>query len=623
MNFDRNTVIGFVLLAVLFFGFFYFNNQEQARVLKSKAIERARLDSINRLDSIKTASQLKTKVDTSGNFKDTSKLNTPEITSVTSQFQKATTGSDQPAVLENDLIKVTFTTKGGQIKGVELKKFKDQKGKQVHLASTSFDKIDYKIKTDAGQVGNITDFYFTPQTVSKTDSIQTISYTLGDSTGRMITHEFVLRNDNYMVDFTIRLNKANTFLDNETINLQWQYRALMQEKDLSYERTNSQMGYVMDGEFDYFTVGRRSDVQFGKPVQWVAMRQRFFNGILVAKDNFSGGKMEWTSPNDSATVVQSIATLQHAAKGTDVTIPLSVYYGPSDFRILKKYDKQMGKLVNLGQGIYAFVRPINKFIILPVFDFFSRLVGSYGIAILLLTFVIRLIISPLTYTSYLSGAKMKVLRPEIEKLKAKHGKDQQAMSMEQMKLFREAGVNPLGGCIPALLQIPIFFALYSFFNSYVDLRGESFLWADDLSAYDSILNFGNIPVISSIYGNHVSLFTITACLTSFLISIYSMSMTPDQSNPVLKYMPYIFPVFLLFIFNKLPAALTWYYTVSNLVTLGLQFIIQNYIINHDKILAKMDENRKKPKTKSKWQERFEQMQEQQKKLKDTQTKGKR
>ena len=623
MNFDRNTVIGFVLLAILFFGFFYFNNQEQARTLKAKAIEKARLDSIRRQDSIRTASQSKPTIDTSGNKRDTASPNTPEVISVASQLQKATLGNEETVMLENDLIKVVFTNKGGQIKGVELKKFKDQKEQQVRLASTDFDKIDYKIKSDPGATGNITDFYFTPGNIVKNDSVQKISYTLGDSSGRLITHEFVLRKDNYMVDFTIRLNKANTFLDNETITLLWQYRSLMQEKDLSYERTNSQMGYVMDGEFDYFTVGRRSDVQFGEPVQWVAMRQRFFNGILVAKDNFSGGKMEWTSPNDSVTVVQSTATLQHAAKGTDVAIPLSVYYGPSDYRILKKYDKQMGKLVNLGQGIYAFVRPINKFIVLPVFDFFSKLVGSYGIAILLLTFVIRLLISPLSYTSYLSGAKMKVLRPEIEKLKAKHGKDQQAMSMEQMKLFREAGVNPLGGCIPALLQIPIFFALYSFFNSYVDLRHESFLWADDLSAYDSILNFGNIPVINTIYGSHVSLFTITACLTSFLISIYSMSITPDQSNPVLKYMPYIFPVILLFIFNKLPAALTWYYTVSNLVTLGLQFVILNYIINHDKILAKMDENRKKPKTKSKWQERFEQMQEQQKKLKEMQAKGKR
>ena len=257
---------------------------------------------------------------------------------------------------------------------------------------------------------------------------------------------------------------------------------------------------------------------------------------------------------------------------------------------------------------------------LPVWDFIKSFITSYGWVIAFLTLVIRLIISPLSYKSYLSGAKMKALRPEIATLKEKFGADQQAMSMEQMKLFREAGVNPLGGCIPALLQIPIFFALYSFFSSSVDLRGADFLWAKDLSAFDDVIKFGfNIPLL----GGHLSLFTITAVVTSLLISIYSMSMSPDQSNPVMKYMPYIFPVFLLFIFNKLPSALTWYYTVSNIITLILQFVIQNYIIDHDKIIAQIAENRKKPKTKSKWQERMEQMQEQQKKLKEMQQKAKK
>jgi len=215
---------------------------------------------------------------------------------------------------------------------------------------------------------------------------------------------------------------------------------------------------------------------------------------------------------------------------------------------------------------------------------------------------------------------MKVLRPEIAKLREKYGNDQQQISMEQMKLFREAGVNPLGGCIPALLQIPIFFALYSFFSSSIALRGQSFLWARDLSASDAVIKFGaNIPLL----GSHLSLFTITAVATSFLISLYSMSMSPDQSNPMMKYMPYIFPFFLLFIFNRLPSALTWYYTVSNLITLGLQFVIQNYIIDHDKILAKIEQNRKKPKAKSKWQERIAQMQEQQKKMKEVQQKNRR
>jgi YidC/Oxa1 family membrane protein insertase len=212
---------------------------------------------------------------------------------------------------------------------------------------------------------------------------------------------------------------------------------------------------------------------------------------------------------------------------------------------------------------------------------------------------------------------MKVLRPELDVLKKKFGEDQQGFAMEQMKLFREAGVNPLGGCIPALLQIPIFFALYSFFNSHIALRGQSFLWTNDLSSYDSILT---LPFSIPAYGAHVSLFTITAVLTSFLISIYNMAMTPTQDNPALKYMPYIFPFMLLFIFNKLPSALTWYYTVSNIITLGLQFVIQHYIINHDKILAEIEVKRKTPKKKSKFQERYEQMMESQKKLQDLKTK---
>jgi YidC/Oxa1 family membrane protein insertase len=208
---------------------------------------------------------------------------------------------------------------------------------------------------------------------------------------------------------------------------------------------------------------------------------------------------------------------------------------------------------------------------------------------------------------------MKALRPEIEKLKERLGNDQQQVGVEQMKLFREAGVNPLGGCIPALLQIPIFFSLYAFFNSNLAVRGQSFLWADDLSQYDVI---ASLPFTIPFYGDHVSLFTLTAVITSFLISIYNISMTPTQDNPVLKYMPYIFPVVLLFIFNKLPAALTWYYTVSNIITLILQFIIQKYIIDHDKILAQIDLKRKTPKKKSKWSERYEQMMEQQKKIQD-------
>jgi YidC/Oxa1 family membrane protein insertase len=213
---------------------------------------------------------------------------------------------------------------------------------------------------------------------------------------------------------------------------------------------------------------------------------------------------------------------------------------------------------------------------------------------------------------------MKLLKPEIDELRLKYGEDKQAFGMEQMKLFKSAGVNPLGGCIPALLQIPIFFALYNFFNSNIALRGQSFWWANDLSAYDSIYN---LPFDIPFYGSHISLFTILAVITSLLISLYGMANMQDTGNPVMKYLPFIFPIILLGVFNKLPSALTWYYTVSNVITLLIQFVIQNYIINHEKILAKLQENKKKPQVKTKWQQKIEAMQETNKKLQSMQSKN--
>ena len=276
-------------------------------------------------------------------------------------------------------------------------------------------------------------------------------------------------------------------------------------------------------------------------------------------------------------------------QGTDASIPLQLFYGPGDYKILKSYGNQMYNMVPLGSGIFAFVKYINRGFVMPVFDFLSSKIASFGLIIALLTIIIRLLISPLTYQSYLSGAKMKLLKPEIDAMKAKYGDDKQAFGMEQMKLFRSAGVNPLGGCIPALLQIPIFFALYNFFNSNITLRGQSFWWAKDLSSYDSIYN---LPFTIPFYGNHISLFTILAVITSLLISLYGMSNMQDNSNPVMKYLPFIFPVVLLGVFNRLPSSLTWYYTVSNAITLLIQFVIQKYIINHEKILAQLQENKK-------------------------------
>ncbi|HEY6062406.1 MAG TPA: membrane protein insertase YidC, partial [Chitinophagaceae bacterium] len=505
MKFDRNTVLGFVILALLFFGYFWTTSREQAANRRKNEREQFVKDSIAR-----------TRIDTSAVKKDSIKFEKEKTLANTGVFKNAADSTEHMVSLENDLIKVTLTNKGGQVKKVELKKFRGQDSSLVKLAGSDFDETSYSINTGNGAnqtTSKTSDLFFpTIDSATNADGSKTISFTLSakDSSGTSIKHEFILKKDDYMVDFNIKLTGANHLFTGGEMNLTWKYSAAQQESDIAYEKQNTQVGYVKDGSFDYHSVykhGGTDSKNFNESVSWMGIRQRFFFAALVAKDKFASGKMEWSiQPDTSHTIVHSTANMKLSVKaGSSSVVPFSIYYGPSDYHILKKYDLKLEKIVNLGQGIYAFVRPLNRFVILPIFDFMKNLAGSLGLTIALLTIFIRLIISPLTYKSYLSGAKMKALRPEIAKLKAKHGDDRQAMSMDQMKLFREAGVNPLGGCIPALLQIPIFFALFSFFNSEVGLRGAHFLWSNDLSAYDTVIKFGaNIPLL----GNHLSLFNI-------------------------------------------------------------------------------------------------------------------
>jgi YidC/Oxa1 family membrane protein insertase len=596
MNMDRNTVIGFVLLALLLFVYLFISTKN-SRELQAK--QQHSTDSLARVQRVRDSIRI---------ANDT----TAKITAPVDSNKVATHGVEEVTVVENEVVKISFTNKGGQPRQVELKSYKSlTNGKPVVLNNTAFDKFSYPINTGNNNSAQIADLYFaTPKVVKNADNSQTVIYQLPVPGQGTVTHQFTLRPNDYLIDWAVQMAGADKMLTSGKFNLIWQQQPSQHETDVKYERQQSTVGYYEDNEFDY--IQTKSAKAFEKPVQWVSVSQQFFNTTLIAsKDKFAGGDIKFIKNLEDTTskIAEVTTTLQtQVPLGPNANIPMQLYFGPNDYGILRKHKNEipeMDKIVNLGRDMYAFVRPINKYIVMPVFDFFKSWGVSLGIAIALLTLFIRLLTSPLVYTSYLSGAKMKALRPEIDKLKEKYNNDQQQVGVEQMKLFREAGVNPLGGCIPALLQIPIFFALYSFFNSNIDLRGVDFLWADNLAAYDVILRWGfHFPGL----GNHLSLFTITAVLTSFLISIYNMNMTPDQNNPALKYMPYIFPFILLFVFNGLPAALTWYYTVSNVITLILQFVIQNYIIDHDKILAKIDENRKKPKGKSKWQERLEAMQ---------------
>jgi YidC/Oxa1 family membrane protein insertase len=601
MGMDRNTVIGFVLLGILLFLYLFISSknsqdfQKQKRLFDdSVAMVRAHQDSLARL-------------------KDTVKVKSVVVTD-TAGFNRAVQGTEQLLTVENEVMKIVFTNKGAQPKEIELKKFNAFDSTPVKIINPSADNhISYAINTAPGS-SQIADLFFSEGKLLKNaDGTQTVDFRLPAPNGQSIVHHYKIRPNDYMIDWEVQATDPSKLFSGNNLNLAWHAELTRAQQGVAYEKRLANISFYEDNNFDY--ISRNLEKNFEKPVQWLSVSQQFFNITLVAKDNLNSGSVHWSREvsDSSNTILRMDAVFQaKIPPGNLVAFPFQFYYGPNDYTILKKQANGMDKILDLGRGFYSFVRPINVFVVMPVFDFFKKFILNYGIVIMLLTIVIRLITSPLVYSSYLSGAKMKALRPEIDEMKKRVGNDQQRASMEQMKLFREAGVNPLGGCIPALLQIPIFFALYSFFNSNIELRNQAFLWSKDLSAFDSVLHFGfSIPL----FGDHLSLFGILASATNFVISLYGISMTPpDQNNPAMKYMPYIMPIMFLFFFNNLPSALTWYYTISNLITLILQYVIQNYIIDHDKILAKLQANRNKPKTKAKWQERFEQIQESQKKV---------
>ncbi len=605
MNLDKNTVIGFVLLALLFFAFFWYSNKSNEAYLAEQKHKNDSIAALNAL-KVKPTDPVAARIDS---------LRRDSISKISAagNFQTAAIGTEQIVSVENEVMKVTFTNKGGRVKFVELKRYKDSDGKSVELGN---DTLAYMVNTAANNATSSNELFFIASDIVKSsDGSQTIKFSLKDATGETIEHEYIIKPNEYLIDWNINMNGADKLLSGAVLNVEWRSQLKQIERSSQYERLQSNICFSEGNSFDYISV--KNQRKFEKPVQWLAMSRQFFNVALINKrSSFDNGIVNWARSVDSSNVLGSAdAALQMKVQSSaSVNIPLQLYYGPNEYHILKKAAPEMDYIVNLGRDMYSFIRPINKFVIMPVFDFFASFISNFGWVIMLLTIFIRLITAPLTYGSYVSGAKMKALRPELDALKKKFGTDQQGYAMEQMKLFREVGVNPLGGCIPALVQIPIFVSLYSFFNSNIELRGKAFLWAHDLSQFDSIYHLPfSIPFG---FGDHISLFSLTAVAASFLISIYNMQMTPTQDNPAMKYMPYIFPVMMLFFFNRLPAALTWYYTVSNTLTLILQFVIQRYIIDHDKILAKMQEARTKPKVKSKWQQRYDQMLESQKKIQD-------
>lgn len=593
---DRNTVIGFGLLALLLIGYITYNQHEQKVFYEKK-----------HADSVAYAvAHPRPVVDSSR----VASIANAAVTDSATEAQRrllppAFNGVAQTVTLENSKVSLQFSTKGAFPTAAMLKEFKTYYKKPLYLFNGAGNNFSAILPVDNGR--STADLYFQPITRQEPNGDKTIDFSADMGGGKKVDIVYTLPADDYMMRCAIVL----TGMPTSSVPLTWQVQGLHTEKVIDNERLATQFYYRnKDGESDYFTIRNEEKVVHNDaPSSWIGFRKQYFSTALIADDAFS--KMDikaFTKSGDSDVVAQHTATLQLPLKGgaNGQSGSLRWYIGPNDYKVLKSYKMHLDDMVPLGFGVMAFVKYINKGILIPIFYFLAGIVKNYAVVIMLLTVFIRLILSFFTYKSYLSSAKMRVLKPELDELRARIGDDQQKFGMEQMKLYRSAGVNPLGGCLPMLFQLPILLSMYYMFPSFIEFRQKSFLWADDLSTYDSVLNFGfNIPF----YGDHLSLFTLLMTASSLFLALYNRNMTPqDPNNPMMKYMPFVFPIILMGVFNKMAAALTFYYTFSNILSIVQQFVIQKYFIDEKAIHAQLQENKNKPATPSKWAQKLEEMQ---------------
>ncbi len=587
---DRNSLVGFFLLIVLLVAYVAYNQYSQQTYQKSRIADSIAQAKVHPKPQVVDSVQVPAMVPSADSQADASAgLVAREAEWVT---------------LENESLSLVFSTKGAQAQKATLKEYKTSSGDSLVLFDGPENRLSAVLPIQNGALATEDLFYDYREEVGP-DGEKTLHFRSEISDHQSVVISYTLPKEGYMVKARIHLQGMNA----NHLPLTWQTQALQTEKDIETERMNSQVYYrQMDKDHDYHTINNTGKFQVDKPVHWVGFRLQFFATALILESGFSEVRVNSTTQFDDSSIVARNQNL-FSAPLTNNTLDLSWYVGPNHYQTLRSYHIGLDNMVPLGWGVMAFVKYINKWLIIPIFNVLSKFISNYGIIIMLMTIIIRLLLSFFTYKSYLSAAKMRVLKPEIDALREKYGDDQQKFGMEQMKLYRTAGVNPLGGCLPMLLQLPILFAMYYFFPTSIELRQEPFLWADDLSTYDSI---ARLPFTIPFYGNHVSLFTLLMTASSLFLALYNRNMTvQDPNNPMLKWMPYVFPFLLIGVFNKMAAALTFYYFFSNLISILQQFIIQKYIIDEDAIHRKMQENKNKPNTPSKWQMRLEEMQKKQ------------
>lgn len=599
---DRNQFTGLFLILVIMVGSFFLLKPSASDI--KKEAQRQHADSIKRGLIPGEKPQAVAKVDTA-------KKKAPVVDSAALKgpFGAAMTGNEQFVTLENKDLRVKLSTHGGRIYSVELKNFKTFDKKPLILFNGPQNHFNLLLNAN-GRVFNSEDLNFTPSAphliVNGTDS-SSVTMRLSYSPTQYIDYIYGLKGTGYKVGLTIKPTGMDNVLSNSgNLNLNWSANVLKEEKDMKNERMYSTVYFRNDkGDIDYLSESKDDHKDFTK-INWVAFKQHFFSNVLIANNGFSKAGLSVNIDANSTTDIKQMGAQLALTRDAAGVYPLLFYFGPNRFSTLRAQGYDLEKIINLGWGPLKY---INRFAVLPVFNFLKQFNWNMGLIILTLTILLKLVLSPLTYKSYLSMAKMRVLKPEMDEIKAKVGEDNATqLQQEYMKLYRKAGVNPLGGCLPLLLQMPIVFAFLRFFPSLFELRGESFLWMKDLSTYDSIVNFGfNLPFL----GDHLSLMCVLMTISTLIYTYFNNQVSGATGQ--MKYIGYISPILFLGFLNSYPAGLNYYYFLANMLTFGQQFLIRQFV-DDKKIHAQIQENKKKPedkKKKSGFQARLEEMMRQQ------------
>ena len=638
---DKNTITGIILIFAIFIGFSIYNGsrmnkafndavKEADKEVAAGNYERARTDYVNALrfkpnqpEVLAKIQDLNVKLGISGNEAADSTVKASNISSTSlpvkaqadsgqyGPFASDAKGRNEFITLENNKVQLKISTKGGRIWSALIKDYKTFDSRPVILFAGDSTVFGFNFFTADNKAIRTNELYFKPADSAKTvivsDKPGSVAMRLYAGPDKYIEYCYTLAPDKYSLTFEARFRNLDGIIpsNQNNITLDWRMYVPQQEKGRQNEEYYSTLKYkYYQDDVDYFKYRQQKESEtqnITTKLSWISYTDQFFSSIVMTDDYFLNAALTSTrtlTSNKYIRYYESEIGLPYTA-GSDSKVSMRFYYGPNNIRVLRKEGLELDKVLNLGKNIIGW---INRFVIIPVFTWLSRYIANYGIIILILTILIKLVLFPLTFKSYQSTAKMQVLKPYVDEINKRYPKQEDAMKKQQatMDLYKRAGVSPLGGCLPMLLQFPILFAMFRFFPVSIELRQQHFLWATDLSTYDSILNFSfNIPL----YGNHISLFTLLMTASSLL----TMKMTgsqPGQDQPGMKMMTYMMPVMFMFIMNNLSSGLTYYYFLANILT-WLQNIITKRFIDTDKVLATLEANKKKPVPKSKWQQRLE------------------